>query len=120
MSIPADLKIRRNGEIIDRWILRRALTGLLPDDLLRPSSTTLWHGAGVAFLLALSAEDQITDAAFHQERMLPNGWMLEDKEALMYYRIFRQQFGEFQDLSWMGQTKGHMGTDQGAGAGAPG
>jgi asparagine synthase (glutamine-hydrolysing) len=120
MSIPSDLKLRRNGETIDKWILRRALTGLLPEELLRPSSTALWHGAGVAFLLALSAEDQITDAEFHQERVLPNGWLLEDKEALMYYRIFREHFGELEDLSWMGQTKGHMRTDQRANAEAPG
>jgi asparagine synthase (glutamine-hydrolysing) len=105
MSIPTDLKLRRNGETIDRWILRRALTGVLPDDLLRPSSTTLWHGAGVGFLLALSAEDRVTDKEFYHERVLPNGWQLDSKEALMYYRIFREHFGELEDLSWMGQTK---------------
>jgi asparagine synthase (glutamine-hydrolysing) len=106
MSIPADLKLRRNGETIDKWILRRALTTILPDEVLRPSDVPLWQGAGVGFLLALSAEDQITDEEFHRERVLPNGWMLDDKEALMYYRIFCEHFGMLEDLSWMGQTKG--------------
>jgi asparagine synthase (glutamine-hydrolysing) len=105
MSIPADLKLRRNGETIDKWILRQALTGVLPDDVLRSPNTTLWQGAGVDFLLALSAEDQITDEEFCRERVLPNGWTLSGKEALMYYRIFREYFGELEDLSWMGQTK---------------
>jgi asparagine synthase (glutamine-hydrolysing) len=60
----------------------------------------------VGFLLALSAEEQITDEQFYRERVLPNGWTLDDKEALMYYRIFREHFGELEDLSWMGRTKG--------------
>jgi len=106
LSIPAELKVRRNGQVIDKWILRRALDGVLPDDLLRPSEATLWQGAGVGFLLAQSAENQITDAEFCRERVLPNGWTLEDKEALMYYRIFREHFGDLNDLSWMGRTKG--------------
>ena len=67
LSIQADLKLRRNGETIDRWILRRPLIGVLPDDLLSRSSTTLWPGAGVGFLLAMSAEDRITDEEFHKD-----------------------------------------------------
>jgi asparagine synthase (glutamine-hydrolysing) len=106
MSIPAELKMRRNGQIIDRWILRRAMAGVLPDDLLRLPDAALWRGAGVGFFLALGAEDLITDEEFHRERVLPNGCMLGDKEALLYYRIFREHFGEWADLSWMGRTKG--------------
>ena len=106
LSIPPELKLRRNGETVDQWILRRALTGVLPDDLLRPPIPPLWDGAGVGFLLALHAQEQITDEEFILERVLPNGWTLDDKEALMYYRIFREHFGELKDLSWMGRTKG--------------
>ncbi len=105
-SIPADLKLRRNGDTTDKWILRRALTGALPDGVLRPSVTTLWRGGGVGFLLALSAEEQITDGDFHCERVLPNGWILNSKEELMYYRIFRELFGDVDNLSWMGRTRG--------------
>ena len=43
---------------------------------------------------------------FCRERRLPNGWMLNTKEELMYYRIFRDHFGDLADLSWMGRTKG--------------
>jgi asparagine synthase (glutamine-hydrolysing) len=106
MSIPADLKLRHNGSTVDQWILRKAMTGVLPDDELRPYDITLWQGAGVGFFLALSAEDQITDEEFYRERILPNGWMLDDKEALLYYRVFREHFGELEDLSWMGCTRG--------------
>jgi asparagine synthase (glutamine-hydrolysing) len=106
LSIPAEFKVRRNGQVVDKWILRLALKGVLPDDMLRPSEATLWQGAGVGFLLAQSAENQITDGEFCRERTLPNGWTLEDKEALMYYRIFREHFGDLDDLSWMGRTEG--------------
>lgn len=105
LSIPANLKVRSNGQKAGQWLLRRALIDLLPHDALRSPNTSLWQGAGVGFFLALCAEDQITDEEFHRERVLPNGWKLDDKEALMYYRIFREHFGEIGDLSWMGRTQ---------------
>jgi asparagine synthase (glutamine-hydrolysing) len=85
--------------------LHQALAHLLPEELLRSTDTDMWCGAGVGFLLALSAEDQITDQEFYRERVLPNGWKLHDKEELMYYRIFRERFGELDDLSWMRRTQ---------------
>jgi len=105
MRIPPELKLRRNGETIGKWILRRAMSDALPQDVIHPHRASLWQGAGVAFLLALSAEDQITDQEFRRERTLPNGWTLSTKEELMYYRVFRDHFGELDDLSWMGGSK---------------
>ena len=54
----------------------------------------------------IEADEKITDNDFKKERKLKNGWKLNTKEELMYYRIFREHFGEFEDLSWMGRTKG--------------
>jgi asparagine synthase (glutamine-hydrolysing) len=105
ISIPAKLKLRRNGMTVDKWILRQALAGVLPDDLLHPPATTNWQGAGVGFLLTLCAEEQISDEEYCSERTLPNGWTLQSKEALMYYRIFRERFGHVDDLSWMGREE---------------
>jgi asparagine synthase (glutamine-hydrolysing) len=56
--------------------------------------------------LAQHAEQRIADADFERERTLPNGLRLNTKEELFYYRIFCEHFGEFDDLSWMGRTKG--------------
>lgn len=67
---------------------------------------TVWQGAGVGELLAQYAEEQITDEEFSLQRTLPNGWTLNAKEELMYYRVFREHFGELRDLPWMGRTKG--------------
>jgi asparagine synthase (glutamine-hydrolysing) len=38
--------------------------------------------------------------------MISDKTILNSKEELMYFCIFREQFGEFDDLSWMGRTKG--------------
>jgi asparagine synthase (glutamine-hydrolysing) len=105
ISIPTELKLRRNGTTVDKWILRQALSGVLPENLLRPPDMALWRGAGLGFLLTLSAEEQVTDTEYACERVLPNGWTLQSKEAVMYYRIFREHFGEMADLSWMGRME---------------
>jgi asparagine synthase (glutamine-hydrolysing) len=106
MGIPAPLKLRREDEPIEKWILRQALANALPEQVLWRRKAKFWQGAGVGDLLAQYADEQITDDEFHHERTLPNGWELNTKEELLYYRIFKEHFGELRDLSWMGRTKG--------------
>ncbi len=103
MRIPARYKIH-NG--IEKWILRQAMVDDLPATILNRPKAKFWQGAGVWELLAQYAEIQITDSDFSRERHLHNGWLLNSKEELLYYRIFREQLGEFDDLSWMGRSKG--------------
>ncbi|MCJ7434204.1 MAG: asparagine synthase-related protein [Anaerolineales bacterium] len=103
LQIPADLKLR-NG--VEKWILREAMKDALPDSVLWRPKAKFWQGAGVEDYLARHAEQQISDADFKRERTLPAGVQLNTKEELFYYRIFRERFGEFNDLSWMGRTKG--------------
>jgi asparagine synthetase B (glutamine-hydrolysing) len=106
LRIPPELKLRRDDEVTEKWILRQALTDVLPDEVLWRRKAKFWQGAGVGELLAQYADDQITDDNFKRERALPNGWTLNTKEEVMYYRIFKEHFGELNDLSWMGRTKG--------------
>ncbi|MBN2119215.1 MAG: hypothetical protein JW730_21775 [Anaerolineales bacterium] len=103
LKIPAGLKLR-NG--VEKWVLREAMKGLLPASVLRRPKAKFWEGAGVEDFLAQYAEQKISAADFERERQLPNGLRLNTKEELYYYRIFREHFGEFDDLSWMGRTKG--------------
>jgi asparagine synthase (glutamine-hydrolysing) len=109
MRIPPHLKLYRNGTIIEKWILRRALTDMLPESVLWRRKAKFWQGAGVGELLAQRADESIADEDFKRERVLANGWMLGAKEELWYYRIFRELFGELDSLSWMGRTKGSPG-----------
>lgn len=103
LKIPADLKLR-NG--VEKWVLREAMRGALPDAILQRPKAKFWEGAGVEDFLAQYAERKISDMEFERERQLKNGWRLNTKEELLYYRIFREHFGEFDDLAWMGRTKG--------------
>ena len=103
MRIPPQFKVRRKDEVIEKWVLRQALADALPDEVLWRPKAKFWQGAGVSDVLARFAESRISDEEFKYECTLPNGWMLISKEELMYYRIFRQHFGELSDLTWMGR-----------------
>ncbi|MBN1382916.1 MAG: asparagine synthase [Deltaproteobacteria bacterium] len=103
LRIPTDYKLRAG---VEKWILREAMEGELPERVLRRTKAKFWEGAGVVDLLAQHAEKTVTDNDFQRERTLPNGWMINTKEELMYYRIFREHFGTLEDFDWMGRTKG--------------
>ncbi len=103
LQIPASMKLRDG---VEKWILRKAMEGTMPDSVLWRAKAKFWQGAGVEDFLARHAEEQISDADFKKERTLPNGVQLNTKEELFYYRLFRERFGDFEDLSWMGRTKG--------------
>lgn len=103
LRIPVEFKIRDG---VEKWILRQALKGLLPPTVLNRPKAKFWEGAGVGDLLSNHADDRITDEEFRREQKLSNGWVLNTKEELMYYRIFKDVFGTMENLSWMGRTKG--------------
>jgi len=103
LRIPTEYKLRDG---IEKWILRRAMEGALPEPVLKRTKAKFWEGAGVGDRLAQYADERIGDDEFLRERTLPNGWLLNSKEELMYYRLFREHFGDLDDLSWVGRTKG--------------
>lgn len=103
LRIPTEFKLRDG---IEKWILRQAMGGRLPERVLNRRKAKFWEGAGVGDLLADHARQVISDSDFHRERLLANGWTLNSKEELLYYRHFREQLGELQNLAWMGRSKG--------------
>ena len=107
LRIPTSLKLRRQQDkTVEKWVLRQALADILPEQVVWRKKAKFWEGAGIEDLLSDYADAQISDRAFEQERELPNGWHLNTKEELLYYRLFREQFGALENLSWMGRTKG--------------
>jgi asparagine synthase (glutamine-hydrolysing) len=106
LRLPPEMKIKRDGTITEKYIFRLAMQGSLPDEVLWRPKSKLWRGAGVDTLLEQYAEETVTDADFSRERRLPNGWQVNTKEELLYYRIFKQYFDDVEDLNWMGRTKG--------------
>ncbi|MFZ2096966.1 MAG: asparagine synthase-related protein [Anaerolineales bacterium] len=103
MRIPAKYKLHSG---VEKWILRQSMAEYLSEVVLNRPKPKFWQEAGVQEVLAQYAEQQISDADFLRERKLPNGWLLNTKEELLYYRIFCQYYGKVNDLSWMGRTKG--------------
>lgn len=103
LRIPIELKLKDG---IEKWILRKAMEGLLPESILTRTKAKFWEGAGVGSLISEHASEKITNYDFTKERVLKNGWILNSKEELLYYRIFREHFGEQDQLSWMGRSKG--------------
>ncbi len=102
MQIPAEMKIKDG---IEKWIFRKSMENLLPESIIYRKKAKFWQGSGMNDLLSNYAESHISDSDFKKERNLPNGWQLNSKEELMYYRIFKQHFGELDNLDWMGRTK---------------
>lgn len=103
LEIPARYKIKDG---VEKWILRKAVADLLPEELLMRKKAKFWQGGGVTEIIAEHADQTLTDHDFAAERRLLNGETLNTKEELFYYRIFKEYFGDFRDLSWMGRTKG--------------
>jgi asparagine synthase (glutamine-hydrolysing) len=103
MRIPAEFKINHG---IEKWILRVAMRKLLPQSILTRPKAKFWEGSGVGSIMSDYVSKIITDKEFAIERNLNNGWILNSKEELFYYRIFKQHFGELDSLLWMGRTKG--------------
>jgi asparagine synthase (glutamine-hydrolysing) len=103
LRIPIQYKLQDG---VEKWILREAMQGKLPEQVLKRKKAKFWQGAGVGELLSEYADKMISDEDFRQDKNIPSGWTLRTKEELMYYRIFKDHFGELDDLSWMGRTKG--------------
>lgn len=102
-TIPSRYKINNN---IEKWILRKAINSYLPDRIVNRPKAKFWEGAGVKDLISDYADKQISDSDFRRERKLSNGLILNTKEELYYYRLFKDFYGEDINLDWMGRTNG--------------
>ena len=103
LRIPSKYKIVKG---VEKWILRESMKDYLPADIIERPKSKFWQGSGVEDTIQELADNSISDYEFRKERLLPNGWTLNTKEELFYYRIFEEHFGVLEDLSWMGRTKG--------------
>lgn len=105
-SMGPELKIHRNGGVIDKWALRQSVVSLLPAEVVNRPKAKFWDGAGIEKIMQELAKESVSDSDFASERMMSDGGALNSKEELLYYRIFKERFGELDDLSFVGRTKG--------------
>jgi asparagine synthase (glutamine-hydrolysing) len=105
LGLPPDYKLHRNGQVVAKWVLRRAANPLLPDKVLNRPKEKFWKGTGVSETIAHHAADLISDAEFESSRILPDGSSLASKEEYLYFKVFTDHFGRFDDYSFVGRTK---------------
>jgi asparagine synthase (glutamine-hydrolysing) len=104
LAIPARWKIRGHQEM-EKWPLRQGLVDTLPGEVIWRDKSKFWEGSGSGETLTNFAETAISDDEFIAERDLVDGNQLHSKEELMYYRIFKQHFGDHIPLQEMGRTQ---------------
>lgn len=104
LAIPARWKIRGPQEM-EKWPLRQSLADSLPEDVIWREKSKFWEGSGSGERLRDYAEEKISDEDFALERDLGHEGQLNSKEELLYYRIFKGQFGNSIPLIEVGRTQ---------------
>ncbi|MBN2199076.1 MAG: asparagine synthase [Candidatus Aminicenantes bacterium] len=107
-AVPAKWKIHGEGKV-EKWILRQALEGRLPEEIRMRPKEKFWSGSGIEGKLAEVAESQIGDDAFAAEKKIAPGLLLTSKEDLFYYRIFRGFFPSPKAVQALGVTLHRQG-----------
>ncbi|MFQ5799314.1 MAG: asparagine synthase B [Bacteroidota bacterium] len=105
LQIPPHLKLHGEEEV-EKWILRKAFSDVLPHEVTWRTKQQFASGAGSAHLLAEYAEQQISDVDFYSERRPFPCLTLQSKEELLYYRIFREYYDAEQAAMAVGRWPG--------------
>jgi len=104
-----DPQLKLSGEDrIEKWLLRKAFDGYLPDEVLWRTKMEFADGCGSGDLLGEYAERHISDEEFAAERQPADGIELGSKEELYYYRIFDRLFHNPQISDTMGKWEGSV------------
>ncbi|MBW2536899.1 MAG: hypothetical protein JRI55_35770, partial [Deltaproteobacteria bacterium] len=94
VNLPCSVKIRDDGERrVEKWILRRAFEGLLPEEILWREKLPFDQGSGGRHIIE-HVNNRVSDDDL---RLAQQRWPeaeLVSKEMLFYYRIWREHFGE--------------------------
>jgi asparagine synthase (glutamine-hydrolysing) len=104
MGLPASWKLHDKG--VPKALLRQAFCDDLPAEIVNRPKAKFSKGAGSSELIAQQAIEKISDQDFMCEcKRLREDWnyILQNKEALYYYRILR----EFYDDQWILPTMGN-------------
>lgn len=96
-NLPVELKVNyENGEKYGKWILRKAYSELIPTEVIWRSKAPLEQGTGT-WVLPDYFNNEVADdyyaekKGFYQDR---DDVILTSKEQLIYYEIFRENFGK--------------------------
>jgi asparagine synthase (glutamine-hydrolysing) len=104
LAIPAFWKIYGSDKV-DKWPLRNGMDDILPQEVAWRDKSKFWEGSGTADLLIRHANNKISNREFKKERTLEEGANLRSKEELLYYRIYKNYFGDSIPLREVGRTQ---------------
>ncbi|KHE72566.1 asparagine synthase B [Halobacillus sp. BBL2006] len=90
LQIPAELKIHKKDRM-EKWLLRKAFDGELPDEVLWRKKAEFSEGSGALDILDDYAENVISDEEFNaiKEKASVD---LRSKQEAFYYEIFKKHF----------------------------
>lgn len=88
--IPLQFKLEPRT-LTEKWILRKAVEGLLPAETVWREKVKFAAGAGLGDQLAEWAESAISDDAFAAAKAKYERFDLRDKEEFAYFLIFRKR-----------------------------
>ena len=93
LNLPSPAKIRdRDGRRTEKWLLREAFDGLLPDEILWREKLPFDQGSGGRGLIDF-VNAQVSEAELDAARQRHPQAELGSKEMLYYHRIWRDHFG---------------------------
>ncbi len=90
---------------IEKWLLREACRGLLPDQILERRKLKFSEGAGSSTVVEEAAAKTISPEEFSSEHEPLPSLCLRSPEELMYYRIWRKTFDPSVPLGLVGRTR---------------
>ena len=103
LGLPTDLKIH-GTERVDKWILRRAAEGVVPEDVRWRRKQKFAEGTGSVDVIRREAERQVSDAELTHLREDARPIALRTKEEAYCYRLFRERFPKEVALACLGRT----------------
>lgn len=93
-NLPSDEKIYDDGNRrIEKYHLRRAFEGLLPDELIWREKCPFDQGSGGRSMIP-EIESRISDEEYERKLREYAPWNIQSKEMLCYFEIWRSHFGE--------------------------
>ncbi len=93
-SVPLDQKIHGT---VEKWALRKAFEGIVPDDVAWRVKEQFSKGAGSAHMMEAHAEKKYDDVTFAAEQArieAETGVRIETKETLLCYHEYEKHFGQ--------------------------
>jgi asparagine synthase (glutamine-hydrolysing) len=94
LNLPCDVKLREvDGRRVEKWILRKAFEGMLPDEILWREKMPFDQGSGGRHIIDYVSE-RITDDELAEAQERHPEARLASKEMLFYYRIWREHYGD--------------------------